>query len=109
MSFAYGADFYLTTGIANTVRLKETWRITNVLGLMNPHQENFVVYPNPCTDILTVSTQGTEDIVIHDVNGRIVLSLTAQEPLTCIDVAHLPNGTYMLCCAGKYGTIQVNH
>ncbi|MEN9399732.1 MAG: hypothetical protein RL632_833 [Bacteroidota bacterium] len=109
MSFAYGADFYLTTGIANTVRLKETWRITNVLGLMNPHQENFVVYPNPCTDILTVSTQGTEDIVIHDVNGRIVLSLTAQEPLTCIDVAHLPNGTYMLCCAGKYRTIQVNH
>jgi hypothetical protein len=109
MSFAFGPDFYLTTGITNTERFKETWRISNVLALVNPKQYECLVYPNPCVDVLTVFTHDCEDITIHDLDGRIVLSVIVLAPVTNIDVSQLPNGMYILSSKGVQRYIEVHH
>jgi N-acetylneuraminic acid mutarotase len=109
MSFAFGPDFYVTTGITNTERFKETWRISNVLALVNPKQDECLVYPNPCADVLTVFTHDCEDITIHDLDGRIVFSVRVLAPVTYVDVSQLPNGMYILSSKGVQRYIDVHH
>ena len=108
MSFAFGSDFYFTTGISNSERFKETWRISNVLNV--PFQYiPCIAYPNPCAEILTVSANVGEAITIIDLSGRIVYSSVAENSETTIDATVLFNGTYILKTEDRHQSIQIQH
>jgi hypothetical protein len=59
-----------------------------------------LLYPNPVTDILTVSLSGREitnaDIEITDLSGRIVMKEKTQKDRTEINVSLLKQGFYVL-------------
>jgi N-acetylneuraminic acid mutarotase len=108
MSFAFGSDFYFTTGISNTERFKETWRISNVLNV--PTQTlSLNAYPNPCAEILTLNTNQGDIITIIDLSGRIVYSSQAENLQTNIDATVLFNGTYILKIEDRHQSIQIQH
>ncbi len=55
------------------------------------------IYPNPATDILTIETAATgSDITITDLSGRVVLTATATDGNTTLNISHLSAGTYMV-------------
>ena len=108
MSYAFGPDFYFTTGIANSERFKETWRISNVLNVPTESIQ-WVAYPNPCTDLLTVNTNIGAEISIIDLSGRIVYSSIAENLESTIDATVLFNGTYILKVENRHQSIQVQH
>jgi hypothetical protein len=108
MSFDFGPDFYFTTGISNTERFRETWRISNVLNV--PFQSiPCNAYPNPCAETLTVSANVGEAITIVDLSGRIVYSSMAENSETTIDATVLFNGTYILKIEDRHQSIQIQH
>jgi len=108
MSFAFGPDFYFTTGISTTERFKETWRISNVLNL--PHQTiSWGAYPNPCTQVLTICSNIGDAISLHDLSGRLVFSSIAEVEITTIDVSTFFDGTYMLKTEDRHQTIRIQH
>ncbi len=56
----------------------------------------FNIYPNPTTELITINVQNNEiinEIIITDVNGRIVMTSTFAKE---ISVANLENGHYFL-------------
>ena len=108
MAFAFGPDFYFTTGISNTERFKETWRISNVLNVPTQHFPRSA-FPNPCADFFTISTDMGAIITLHDLSGRLVFSSIAEVENTTIDVSTLVNGTYMLKIEDRHQAIQIHH
>lgn len=82
-----------------------TWDITNTLGLENITSENnrikVEVYPNPTTDLLTISL--TNDLKkvyrleLFNLEGKLVLyKKDIHETLTSVDISKLQQGTYFL-------------
>ena len=64
------------------------------------------VYPNPASDILTVSIgsnmmSSEEEYLLTDVQGRIVLSGVLERNTTNIDISNLTNGIYLLRLSEK--------
>ncbi len=58
---------------------------------------NFEVYPNPTSDVLTVSSEvenGT--IMVHDLIGKVVLSQNINSNLNVLNVSELPKGVYLV-------------
>ena len=68
------------------------------LGLKNQESLNFNIYPNPASSILTIESDQniSGDIVIYDVNGRIVKSEPSNGKEIKIDVSGWENGVYFL-------------
>ncbi len=108
MVFAFGPDFYFTTGISNSERFKETWRISNVLNLPT-ESIHWIAFPNPCAEFLTLNTNVGDAITLWDLSGRIVFSSIADNQNSSIDVSTLLNGTYLLRIEDQHQTIQVQH
>jgi predicted regulator of Ras-like GTPase activity (Roadblock/LC7/MglB family) len=64
------------------------------------------VYPNPTKEILYVELEGEEleEIVLRDVNGRVILSSNASETITWeLNLTSFPIGMYLLEVKGKNG------
>ena len=87
-------------------------------GLTNPHGcatypdglttvsvEVLSIYPNPVTDILTVSIGNdmgsTEEYELTDLQGRIVLSGVLEHNITNINIVSLTTGIYLLHLNGE--------
>ena len=69
---------------------------TAYLGVNELSELEFNIYPNPTTDLITINVQNNEiinEIIITDVNGRIVMTSTFEKE---ISVASLENGHYFL-------------
>jgi len=60
------------------------------------------VYPNPAADYIEISAPVDVDIVIRDMNGRVVVSEQSGKK---INVQSLPNGIYTIMIADKKGTV----
>jgi N-acetylneuraminic acid mutarotase len=108
MAFAFGPDFYFTTGISNTERFKQTWRISNVLDLTSQTIDGNA-YPNPCAEFLTFSTNIGDAFALFDLYGRIVFSSIADSQNMIVEVSALLNGTYMLQIEDRFQTIHIQH
>ena len=59
------------------------------------------VYPNPATDLLTISVGDASQcmplsVVVIDVMGRVVLAETVSATEMSLDVSHLPSGIYFI-------------
>jgi hypothetical protein len=55
------------------------------------------IYPNPTSDHLTISgIEGTAEVSVISVDGRVVLKNQSTNSTTTIDVSQLSRGTYMI-------------
>lgn len=79
-SVATGADFTNSHFVGGFVSVNE---LTN---------ENFIVYPNPTTERITIQSNNITNVNIMDEFGRVVLTSKSNT----IDVSNLSNGIYML-------------
>jgi hypothetical protein len=68
-------------------------------------QNDFVIYPNPTTELLTVHFNSTEQLKttasIFDLNGRMVLLSTIEND--SISVKSLEKGTYFIVLENEIG------
>ncbi|MBU1717671.1 MAG: T9SS type A sorting domain-containing protein [Bacteroidetes bacterium] len=63
--------------------------------------ENIQIFPNPANGKVTVSglpTGNSENTVlsVYNIQGKLMLQQTVQQPTTGIDISGLANGTYLL-------------
>jgi N-acetylneuraminic acid mutarotase len=75
MTFCGTDAFYLTTGISSTKRFNSTWKATQIVGMKELEKDNsFLIYPNPVTDFLTISSKDCmmNEIEIMDIYGKTV-------------------------------------
>lgn len=58
----------------------------------------FQMYPNPATEVVVITGINVEQILVLDMNGKIVLTSNASR----VDVSTLPNGVYQFQVNGRY-------
>ena len=69
---------------------------------------NFNVYPNPTTDLITVSADENANdfrVVISDISGKLVSVNNLEGQKTGINVSQFSNGTYIYRIADKTGNV----
>ena len=72
------------------------------------HTQNIVsVYPNPVTDVVTVSCEKAKGISIYDLLNREILSRNVTSDDMNLDLSDLPQGSYLLKVICKNGSSSV--
>jgi hypothetical protein len=97
--FTHGGDFYVTTGISGNTRLRETWKIENVMISKLIDEQEIQIYPIPTVDALYLQVDPKcigEFIYLMDGNGSIVLIHRIQTAKDKLSLAHLSNGHYRI-------------
>jgi N-acetylneuraminic acid mutarotase len=77
-----------------------TQAVSTCDGFPDLEKNTFAIYPNPCSDILTVRSSAANLLQIRDITGRIVLEAELAMPQTILTV-DLPSGLYLYNVAGK--------
>ena len=84
--------------LSNTtdMELVVTW--VSSLNSQSFTNNEFLIYPNPTSDILNFSNLNGEQITtkIYDINGRLLISNSTDENLFTIDVKNLKTGIYQI-------------
>jgi N-acetylneuraminic acid mutarotase len=110
--FAHEGDFYVTTGISGNTRLKETWKIENVM-ISNPIATNPInIYPIPAINELFIEIDPTcigEFIYICDQLGKISMIHRIQSLKEQVDIRYLPPGRYQLIYQNHSCPIVIGH
>ncbi|HYG53301.1 MAG TPA: T9SS type A sorting domain-containing protein, partial [Flavobacteriales bacterium] len=72
-------------------------------GIGNPAQNNFIsIYPNPATNSITISTKEVaEKIMVLDVYGRVLKTLTPLQHNTTLSISELENAVYVVNVSGS--------
>lgn len=101
--------FYLIEGQSTRVDSVDVI-VTSVLGVSDQKQEevSIAVYPNPVSNVLTVSATGVEgsvELKMVDVLGKVVLTESGA-PLNKVDVSNFKNGVYLVYVYNKGDLIQ---
>jgi hypothetical protein len=99
LCFTHDGDFYITTGIAGNTRLKETWKIENVMISKLIDEEQMRIYPIPTVDALYLQVDPIcigEFIYVMDGKGSIVLIHRIQSAKDKLSLAHLSSGPYRI-------------
>ncbi len=60
------------------------------------NSDEFLVYPNPASSLITISGSGSATVGIYDVTGREVLTILLNNEKTLADVSALSAGVYVL-------------
>ena len=68
--------------------------------------EDILVYPNPASDMVTISVDGLASdglftITVVDVTGRKMLEKSSSSPQLAIDVTQWPSGVYFVRIGGN--------
>lgn len=99
LCFSHEGEFYVTTGISGETRLKETWKIENVM-ISIPLDENRIsVYPIPAIHDLFIEIDPSclgEFIYICDQLGKISVIHRIQSLKDQIHIGDLIPGRYQL-------------
>jgi len=77
----------------------------DLLSVDNLANDNVLVYPNPATDIITVTLNNNEAIdhmKIYALDGRLLAKVKNKN----IDVSHMSTGTYILEIVTKSGVVR---
>ena len=65
-----------------------------LVGINEPKQVDFVLSPNPSSDIITIqTTEPWQQALIYDMTGKLVKSSTFSSSMEIVD---LPNGIYSM-------------
>jgi hypothetical protein len=89
----------VTTGISGNTRLRETWKIENVMISKLIDEQEIQIYPIPTVDALYLQVDPKcigEFIYLMDGNGSIVLIHRIQTAKDKLSLAHLSNGHYRI-------------
>jgi hypothetical protein len=92
-----GSTYYAVSsaGTCNSATLAVTVTVTLSVGGFD--NASFKYYPNPVTDILTVSySNAISDVVIYNLLGQQVVSVKPNATQTQVDLSGLTAGTYMV-------------
>ncbi|WP_396212342.1 choice-of-anchor J domain-containing protein [Flavobacterium sp.] len=84
----------------------DTFSVDTVLSVDDFFQSNFIVGPNPATDVVNISAKNSNTIntvEITDINGRIVKNETVNATTSQINVADLNSGVYFLKASSENG------
>jgi hypothetical protein len=88
---ANGCKTTVTTTVGTSTSTNSAWE-----------KYSFTAFPNPATDILTISLNGLAvqkvDALLLDATGKIVLTQTFDNNRFSLNVAELPQGIYTLKC-----------
>ncbi|MFM2041062.1 MAG: hypothetical protein RLZZ493_1651, partial [Bacteroidota bacterium] len=104
-------------GIANTASIyfdwndpvvtNTTWNVNADLAVIDNQQAQFVVYPNPATNAVTIS--GQQDITavqLMDMMGNLVYEMTANSKQLTLVTADLQAGVYILAVTAADSTTR---
>ncbi|MCG8577327.1 MAG: T9SS type A sorting domain-containing protein [Flavobacteriales bacterium] len=71
--------------------------VTDYVGVEEGETTTLSVYPNPATDVLSISFEGTaQELSIFNAAGQVVYTSTAVQNLETIDVSAFDAGIYMV-------------
>ena len=80
VSFNNNHSLYYSTGIdLNNTRLRETWKLSNVVGLAEIKASNgYTLYPNPAEEMIYIenseySSSNPASYNIYDIRGKLML------------------------------------
>ena len=80
---------------------------SSTTGISDQHvDQNRLIYPNPTTDEITIDIKGEKTIILTDLNGKIVKSLTTAQKV--ISVLDLTAGSYFLTVFNKKNEVLVS-
>ena len=78
------------------------YRLNDIAGVSTiPSYADIQMYPNPCTDLLTLEGETIRTVVIVDLAGKVVLSTSNKQ----INVSSLPQGIYTVTVISEGGQI----
>jgi hypothetical protein len=97
-------NYLLGTGV--------TWIENNAVGCNSPQEvlsacgvgsdentipeNNFYIYPNPSSSLITIETSGIGSLIITNLNGQFLMEYQITEPITQIDITAFPSGIYFI-------------
>lgn len=93
---AYFAIDNFITGDRNTVSVKNDQAVVAAK-----------IYPNPAKDVLYIDANSVDQIVISDVTGQIITSLSNAASHIEINISSLPSGIYLLHLSGNGNVANV--
>ncbi len=100
VSFLVNNDLYYSTGVSTDTRFNETWRLSNVTSTKELNNEKLIIFPNPASDEIIVSSITNliigKNLKLHDLSGKLVLIEEINSNQQHIDVSQLKNGVYLL-------------
>lgn len=102
--------FYLIEGQSTRVDSVDVI-ITSTLGVADQKQEevSIAVYPNPVANNLVIAANGLEgtfDVKMTDVLGKVVLNESSNQAKKVLDVSDFKNGVYLVSVFNKGELIQ---
>ena len=110
--FSHDGDFYIATGIAGNMRLKEIWKIENVMISKLIDEQQLRIYPIPTIDALYLQVDPIcigEFIYVMDGNGSIVLIHRIQSTKDELSLAHLSSGNYRVVYRNQSSPIVIGN
>ena len=77
--------------------MQGTVTVSAVMAVEENILEGFQYFPNPATDVLTLSAKENIDKVeVFDINGRLLMAATTATPTVKVYMSHFATGTYFL-------------
>jgi tryptophanase len=72
--------------------------LSNVQFAMNPNRVQLKVWPNPATNVVTISVNNlsSQPVYISNTSGQIVYQQNLHQPTTNIDISQWASGVYFV-------------
>jgi hypothetical protein len=108
---ADGMTYYVTQTLNGCESAAKAIVVDEVLGTEGFELKNLVAYPNPVSDVLTISNGTALDkIAVYNLLGQSVLSQKAEGNSTEVNVSGLPAGSYtvkVITAGGASASLKV--
>ncbi|HET8962323.1 MAG TPA: T9SS type A sorting domain-containing protein, partial [Chitinophagales bacterium] len=96
----FAGEYSVTVTDAEGCTTIKTIIIENSVGIFSTPQSSIIIYPNPASDILYISTEnisGNIAIQLFNMTGeRIIEKTFATSPLIQLNISELPTGIYLV-------------
>lgn len=110
MCFLVNDIFHVTTGVSQTERFDETWRINGILGHSELSANSAFLFPNPGSENCRIqfAQKPTETLTITTIDGNILQELSnIKDTSVDLDLRNLANGIYIVRCGSMIQRLQV--
>lgn len=88
-SFAYKCDIHAS--------MQGTITVQSVAAVTDNKITDFKFYPNPVTDVLTITSGNTiNSVTVYDMTGRVIMANTADTPTVKVYMDSFTAGTYIV-------------
>lgn len=106
-SNSIGSEIYNTAHIYfdwnPAIITNTTYNINSSLGI-SEENNNFILYPNPTSDLIHVkAVEKIEKVVLYNLNGMVIANEKANAETHTLDLSNLSNGVYLLLVETQNG------